>query len=237
MENKAKTAPYLPFLTFTNALDNIASNGVPNIIDRHSFPSFSGASVSATLGALKFFGLIGEDGTPNDSLHDLVMDRDGRKPAIKKLLEKHYPNVFALDLMRATPPQFDGAFTPELYNVAGETKVKAKTFFIKAAQYADIPMSNMLIKKTRASGKRASRKSKGAIPTRVNTPEDVTTPPASGTQMSKTITFAGGGRLTLTLDVNILELKGTDRTFVFDLIDKIEAYQDSTQTGDKEVSE
>jgi hypothetical protein len=235
MDKKVKTAPYLPFQTFTSALDNIAANSVPNVIDRHSFPSFSGAAVSSTLIALKFFGLIDDDGKPEDALHSLVMDKDGRKVAIKALLEKHYSNVFAIDLTRATPPQFDGAFTAELYNISGDTKTKAKTFFIKAAQFADIPMSKMLITKSRTSGARKPRKPKGDAGGKA-TGSTAVQPPAqqSGKETSKTIEFSGGGKLTLTLDVNILELKGTDRTFVFDLIDKIEAYQDSTpNAGDK----
>jgi len=227
MEKKVKTAPYLPFPTFQSALDNIAANSVPNVIDRHSFPSFSGAAVSSTLVALKFFGLIDNEGKPEDALHDLAMDKDGRKQKIRVLLEKYYGNVVAVGLTRATPPQFDSAFAADLYNVSGDTKVKAKSFFIKAAQFAEIPMSKMLLTKSRTSGPRKAKKPKTSIPKGTT---DETLPPASetsasGNQTSTTIKFGRGGSLTLTLDVNILELKGTDRVFVFDLIDKIESHQ------------
>ncbi len=43
---KKKTAPYMPWLSFLSTLDNIAENAVPNIIDRHSFRSFSGGMVA-----------------------------------------------------------------------------------------------------------------------------------------------------------------------------------------------
>lgn len=241
MEKKAKTAPYVPFPTFLSALDNIGSVGVPNIIDRHSFPSFSGANVSSTLVALKFFGLVDEEGKPSDALHGLAMEKEGRKKAIGTLLQKYYGNIFAIDLTRATPPQLDNAFTAELYNVSGDTKTKAKTFFLKAAQFAEVPISKLLLKKSRASGprkprgKRVDLGSQGSAGSGSNsdTSDDRQTT-TSATE--KTIELGSGGTLTLSLDVNILELKGKDRNFVFKLIDSIDAYEMGVDNqDDKEV--
>lgn len=238
MEKKVKTAPYLPYATFTSALDSISAHGVPNIIDRHSFPSFSGASVSAALVALKFFGLIDEDGKPDEALEKLAVDKVGRKTAIKALLEKHYTNVFALNLAKATPPQFDEAFTPELYGITGETKTKAKTFFIKAAQFTEIPISKLLLKNLRASGPRKKGKSGAKSKPPAGTGADATAKQTNSGQpggTERTITLENGGTATLSLNVNLLELRGKDRRFVFHLIDAIEAYAEKAELPELEA--
>lgn len=158
---KRHAAPYIPFSTFISALDNVAANSVPNFIDRHSFPSFSGAAVAGTLSAFRFFGLIDADGKPETALHDLAMNKDARQQNLKTLLERLYGDLIALDLSRTTPSEFDREFSSEKYNVSGDTRVKAKTFFVKAAQFADIPISKLLLKKSRITGPRKPRKQKG----------------------------------------------------------------------------
>jgi len=49
-------------------------------------------------------------------------------------------------------------------------------------------------------------------------------PRAAGQASRKTIPFAGG-TLTLVVDVNLLELRGTEREFVFALIDQLQGYE------------
>jgi hypothetical protein len=224
---RRKPAPYLAFATFTNALDNVAAHGVPNVIDRSSFPSFSGAAVAGTLSAFRFFGLISDEGKPLPSLHDLAVDKERRKENIRALLEKHYAPLIALDLSRSTPSEFDGAFSSETFNVSGDTRTKAKTFFLKAAQFADISISKLLLNKVRVSpsnkrSKRVKTNGVGERNTATGAVQQRYTPPTEG---MKTIQLDSGGTLTLTATVNVLALTGRDRDFVFKLIDLLNGYE------------
>ncbi len=227
---KRNTAPYISFSTFTSALDNVAANDVPNFIDRHSFPSFSGAAVAGTLSSFRFFGLIDVNGKPEPSLHALAMNKDERQGNIKALLEKNYGNLIALDLSRTTPSEFDREFSGEQYGVSGDTRVKAKTFFIKAAQFAEIPISKLLLNKSRTSGPRKPRKSKSeisghadAITTQSKNIEDRVT---KGTALKEIELIDSGKQVWIGTDANLFDIKaGNDLNFVLSLIKLFDKYE------------
>lgn len=231
LSEKKKTAPYLAFATFLNALDNVAVHSVPNIIDRSSFHSFSGGAVAATLSAFRFFGLIDENGTPLPVLHELAMKKAEREQNIRALLESHYPSLIALNLPGATPAQFDEAFSSETFGVSGDTRVKSKIFFIKAVQYAKIPISKLLLNKARASGPRKSRRPKVRNSGAAETTSTPSTPTmdnvgeSSGSHATKIVRLNGGGAIMLTASVDVLSLTGKDREFVFKLIDLLNGYE------------
>jgi hypothetical protein len=226
---KPNAAPYVPFSTFISALDNVAANSVPNFIDRHCFTSFSGAAVAGALSSFRFFGLIDANGKPEKLLHDIAMDKGDteRKRNIKALLEKHYAGLIALDLSRTTPSEFDREFSSEHYGVNGDTRVKAKTFFIKAAQFAEIPISKLLLKKARGPRKPKKAKDPGAIigqgvaASKGGESEQHT----GGSHATKIVRLHGGGTVMLTASVDVLSLKGKDREFVFNLIDLLSSYE------------
>ncbi|HLN98649.1 MAG TPA: DUF5343 domain-containing protein [Pyrinomonadaceae bacterium] len=221
-EKKTSTAPYLPFLTFLGTLDQLASHGMPNKIDRSVFPSQSGVMQGQIITTLKFFNLIDEHGTPSKTLEALALNADSRKANLKPLITSHYADLVKLDLTKVSPSQLDQKF--DEYGVGGDTKKKAKTFFIKAAQFVGLPLSPLLTRKTRSSGPRR-RRAGGirATAQQENQNDFHEPPPASG--MSKTLTLKSGGELTLSLSVNLFELIGGEREFVFGLIDKIQEYE------------
>ncbi len=228
MAEKKRTAPYIPFPTFTTALDNVAEHNVPNVIDRTVFPTFSGASVSGVLSSFKFFGLTDDDGVPTDMMANLALQKEKRKQNVKDLIDKHYASLIQLDLSKVTPTQFDKEFSEELYNVSGNTKTKAKSFFLKAAQFADIQISKLLLQKSRASAPR-KRRAKNSV--NAHRQEEETYEP-SGTINSaidngttKRIELSNGGKLTLSASIDLLSLKGRDRDFVFKLIDLLDSYE------------
>lgn len=149
-ERKAASAAYLPFATFTSALDELKQIGIPNKIERSTFPSKSGQDQTQIVSALKFFDLIADDGTPQPLLSDLVnKENEQRKPLIKQLIETHYSDIVALDFAKLTPSQLDQALSDQKYNIQGETKKKAKTFLLKAAKFAGYTIHQNLTKITR----------------------------------------------------------------------------------------
>ena len=218
------TAPYIPFATFTTALSNLKAHGLPMKLDRSVFDSFSGAVQGQVLSAFKFLGLIDEEGGTQADLSALVeSDEAGRKKILKSILPKRYKTVFDLDLTKASPLQVKEAIGE--YNVTGATHDRAFRFFLKAAQHAEIAMSSRLTSKTRLSGphkKRTSRNGQPETEAKLAESQFVT---ARDQGESKTIQLRTGGSLTLVASVRFVNLDVEDRNFVFELIDKMNGYE------------
>jgi hypothetical protein len=247
MESEKKvSAPYLPWPTFVTALDHIkAIGGVPNEINNSVFPSLNHQAKSQVLSAFKFLDLIDENGKPKgDTLNRLALQVEERKTVMRSIIEKQYPDIVALDFQKITPTELDNALGSSRYNISGDTKKKAKTFLIKAAQFSGFTVSTLLTKITRNRRREGGRRAGtgGGVGAAAINNEGSPAPPetnrreeAQGAQ--RTIQLRRGGSLSLLLDINILELKGEDRRFVFDLIDKIDAYEEgatvSTESNHK----
>ncbi len=147
-------APYVPFSTFETALDKLGALAtLPPRIDHTVFPSMGGIAKGQVIGALKFFRLIDNDGIPDPSLKEMAKNKEHRKTAIRELLKKHYPNISENDLAGASPGQLDSKLADKTYNISGETKQKARSFLIKAAEFAGLPISTLL----KAKGPRGPR--------------------------------------------------------------------------------
>jgi len=214
-ENTKQIAPYVPFTTFSSALDHLRDIGIPNIIDRAVFPSYSGLVQGQIIGALKFLQLIDDHGRATADLTRLI-DNKERKAALKDILNKRYSELLSLDLTKISPTQLDSALSK--YKVSGTTHQKAKSFFLKAAQLAEIPLSPLLTRKTRSP----SVKKRRTISREEISSDNIDQNPGSGT--SKTVTLRSGGVLTLSLTANMFDLDSKDREFVFGIIDKIQSY-------------
>jgi hypothetical protein len=213
----AVAAPYVPFKTFLSAVESFES-GLPNQVDRSVWPSHSGATQGQLLGAFRFLNLIDDRGCPGAGLRELVEGRENRKRTLRRVLEKSYPELTSLDLSKASPRQLDD--TVRQYGLTGATHRKAVSFFLQAANWAELPLSVLLRKKTRETGPRR-RKEPPAAP-RAGTG---TRPPPPGE--SKTIQLRSGGSLTLVTEFRFLELAREDREFVFGLLDQMAAYERS----------
>jgi hypothetical protein len=234
---------YLPFATFLTGLDHLAAISIPNEIEARTFTSMNPHNKAQMVSALKFFGLINKENKPQPLLSDLAHKTEQRKELIRKLIETHYPDIVALDFSKITPTQLDNALGSKKYNVSGDTKKKAKAFLLKAAQFAGYTPHPLLTKITRnrRKGKQAAAGGKAAQAD-TNGNADTDAPPVTQRQdeqqgTKKTIQLRRGGSLTLSLAVNILELKGEDRAFVFELIDKLEEYEQRTAEPSKKEDE
>ncbi len=244
-ENKKMTPPYVAFKTLLGAIEQLQTHGTPpNKIDRTVFPSYSGAVTSQLISALRFLKLIDGHDSPTQTLETLVLEKDNLKANVRKMIESSYPDIMALDLARMPPSQLDEVLGGENYAVTGETKTKAKTFLLKAAEYAGIPVSPLLTKITRkpkgSNPKKATVvKTNGQPQTNADTlPERKPVEPPTQDGSTTTVQLKDGGSLTLSLAVNVLKLRGADREFVFRIIDKIEEYEKGkTQMADDSKAE
>ena len=68
----AGTPPYTSYRTFRTFIDDLREHGVPSRIDRSVLTRFSGVVGSQLMHALRFLGLIEDDGRPTPRLRELV---------------------------------------------------------------------------------------------------------------------------------------------------------------------
>lgn len=204
---QAHPIPYVPFRTFLTALETL-ERACPNQLDRSLWPSYSGAIQGQLLGALRFLGLMDEAHCPTAELRELLAKKESRRALLRRILERTYAPLVALDLSRTSPNQLEEALRQ--YGLTGATHKKALSFFLQAAQYSGLPLSVLLRAKTRGGS--------GGGPRRHRSPS--TEAPA----VAKTIHLKSGGTVTITAAVDLFSLNAADREFVFELIDKLQGY-------------
>ena len=222
-------APYVPFATFETGLDKLAAlGGIPPRIDHTVFTQMGGLQKGQVISAFKFLGLIDAGGVPI-ALADLALKKEQRPEIMRSLIAEHYPNITEQDLATMSPGQLDAKLADKRYNVGGATRQKARTFLLKAAEYSGIPLSKLLTTKgprgPRKGGKRNANATVKLTPIDYNKLDEQKPNSDNGTK--KTIKLNSGGTVTVSLDLNILALKGDDRKFVFDLIDRLTEYEET----------
>lgn len=143
----AGTAPYTSYRTFKTFIDDLHEHGVPSRIDRSVLTRFSGVVGAQLIHALRFLGLIEDDGRPAPRLAELVDAHGaGRWPeTLLALLREEYAPMFAIDLETATPSHFNGAFR-KAFPAADAVVQKCVTFFLYAANDAGVKISGRVLK-------------------------------------------------------------------------------------------
>jgi hypothetical protein len=221
------TAPYVPFKSFMTALDYLRQ-GLPHLLDRSAWPTFSGGLAGQMLATFKFLRLVEAEDYGVTPLLQRAVDPDRRKDAIREAMHEGYKELIEMDLSRATPKQL-ADILGELYNVTGATHKKAMTFFLHAAKYIDLPLSPAITRKTRSSGPRRRRAPvSDAVAQFVG--ETLEAPgeaavPRQQAGSSKTIALSGGGQATVSFNVDVWSMTTEDQTFVFGLIKTMNEYE------------
>ena len=217
---KERSAPYLPFKTFLSGFD-VFEHGLPTKIDRSMWRTQSGVLQGQIVVALRFFGLLDDYDSPKPALERFMAKKDQRKEHIGVLLQHSYRSILDQDMTKMTPRMLHDAF--ERFGVSGETRRKAIAFFLQAASYAELPMHPLLNRHTRTpnvSGRK--RKKPSAIPYAApGTTKQDTVEPSDANE--KSIKLASGATVTLRISANWIELPTEERTFVFGLIDLLQA--------------
>jgi hypothetical protein len=224
--DKKVIPPYLSHKTFNNFIEGLRT-GVPARIDRSVMSSLSGTAQAHLLYALRYLNLIDGEGTPSERLNQLATAQAADKQGIlKEILTSAYPFVCnsSIDLERCTGKQIEEAFATT--GASSETLRKSLAFFLATAKQAGMKLSPHIKRTRRPRG--AGQKARGVTGRAAQITETPAPPPttqiAQPTGTTKTIQLKAGGSLTLSLAVNILELKAKDREFVFKLIDELDAY-------------
>jgi hypothetical protein len=151
-----------------------------------------------------------------------------QRPAIMRgLIESTYGHEMGLEFTTTTPKVLEDMFQ-DSYAVTGATKQKAITFFLKAARFANIPLSPFLMAQIKNSSIRR-RKSRGkSAPLAAGETNGATLRPimpSSAGAETHSIRLVSGGTVTISISFNPFKMPVEDRTFVFSLIDKIQDYE------------
>jgi hypothetical protein len=159
------TAPYGSWGSFNNLLDRMGTEGMPMRIDRSYLSNMAGSTQSHLLKALKELDLIDDGNAPTEALRLLASNAESRPERIAELVRKHYADALALG-DNATQSMLEELFA-EKYNVKGSTRGKSIAFFLSAAKYGDVPVSQHFKppKRSNSNGSSAKRrKGKGSPP-------------------------------------------------------------------------
>lgn len=229
-----------------NLLFRMEKEDPPPRIDRSYLDTLAGTDQTALMAALKGFGLIGEQSDVKPELLRLAKDADNRPKMVADLLQQYYPKQVRLGEQNATHAMLEESFSE--FDYSGDTKRKAVTFYLKAADYADVPLSaHFKIPKQRSVGAarpKTPRQPRRRRQTGVQEPPAAQTggltPPAS-TGPTKSVDLQSGGQVTLSYTADFFSLDNRDRDFVLGLIDALKAYDDqkslpSEDEGSREMT-
>ncbi|MGA8707892.1 MAG: hypothetical protein WB646_13000 [Steroidobacteraceae bacterium] len=123
--------PYVAYKTFKTLLRMIAP-AIPSRIDKHVMPTFSGATQSQVIQALKYLKLIDEIGVPTEKLSGLVKVLDNKEEFLEylfNLIDESYPFLRGFDHTSGTDGQLNEAFAKV---ASGDTARKCKSFYLAA---------------------------------------------------------------------------------------------------------
>jgi hypothetical protein len=245
-ENGTPTAPpYISFRTFLNLLDRLDEGGIPQRLDRSYWGSFlAGGLGGQVMVALRSLGLANSVTNEPTAVLEHLVDRSKRKQVLLEVLRARYAPVFeAVDLSRGTAGQLDEAFRKQ-YKLDGHTLRKVVTFFVHAAQYAELPVSPYIAKKTRKSpapakrsaGQRTPRRARSEpdespSPARVNSAAVVTTADKPN-GITREIALRSGGKVWVGYSLDLFDLDESDQKFVMGLIATLRSYGQELPGGD-----
>lgn len=142
-----RTPPYTSYRTFRTFIEDLREHGVPSRVDRSVLTRFSGVVGAQLTHALRFLGLIEDDGRPTERLRELMKaEGAGRwSEALVEIIRQEYAPIFAIDLETATPSHFNEAFR-KAFPAADAVVQKCVTFFLYAAGDAGLRISGRVLK-------------------------------------------------------------------------------------------
>lgn len=217
---RAIPAAYLPFRTLLSSIEAL-EHGLPKKLDRTMWRQ-AGIVQGQIMAALRFFSLVNDNDEPTPALHRLVDSRDKRPEMIGSLLRHAYPSIIEHDLTKMSPKMLEELMGA--YNVQGDTRRKAVAFFLRAAQFSEMPMHHLLERQIRVRSAAApKRKRKKANGETESTSDNGFTSPAVSTDSSETksVMLQSGTVITLKITANWLDMSSEERAYVFELVDTL----------------
>ena len=168
METKKESLspPYVSPKTLFGFTDRF-KQVLPPYIDRTTMNGYSGAVMSQLSVAMKYLGLIGNNGDTTDLMRSLVTSEgEERAVVVKGMLYEAYPFLRdGFDLGTATSGMLDQRFRD--LGVSGDTLRKCASFLITVARDAGLPVSPHLKTSGGSSPSRGTTRKTTKRPTRI----------------------------------------------------------------------
>jgi hypothetical protein len=225
----SRVPPYVSFRTLLTQIERMATEGVPSKIDQYFLTNMAGGTQNHFRHALRVLGLIDENNRTTDLLREVVAgEAEGRKAKLGQILSDRFPELVALGT-DASKSDFLEVLS-EYGAKSADSQRKALTFYVAAAEYSGMPISNH-VKSGRApsSPRRSSSPRRGKSSNGSGTPGGSGTAqnavPAGGNGYARTLQLKSGGTVTLTWDVNMAYSTQEDEDFVMGLVRALRSYQ------------
>jgi hypothetical protein len=228
-------APYLPYATLTNFLDNkVGSGAVPPRIDRTFLENYSGSVRPLILAALKTIGMIDGEGKVLTPLRDAVQNPpQSRQAILHSWAEQFYSRQIELAKDNDTAQTLWESFSERGFN--GSTLRRAVIFYLALSEDLGLPLSPHF-KSPRApspagntSRKRGTGKSGTGRPASQpgsSAPSVATFEQTAGDTYE--VALSSGPKVTLTVKMDVMRTSVADRNFIFELVDKLRDYAASS---------
>ncbi len=136
-ESTSWTPPYISWRLLIQLVERLEGNPPPRIDT--TILAGSNPTRAQTKLALKSLELIDQEGALTESFTTLIEAGGNRPVVVRSLLERFYPGPVKLGRVNGTQQQLEEEFRG--YGVSGSTVRKAISFFLKAAEYAELPTS------------------------------------------------------------------------------------------------
>jgi len=227
------TPPYgIPWRTFLNSLDHMLERTLPNRLDRSYLTWLPGLHQTYLMAAARGMGLTDAESRPTRLLDELVQSPEQRPAIFRELLGRLYPVPLKLAEQKSTTATLLDRWK-DVYGQEGETRRKAITFFLQAARYADLELSQHWETGLRSAIRtaRTNKIRKGPVkpPSTAPADGDGTETGWSGSGDSYTVNLrSAGGRVELRVNVDLFKISRTDREFVLRLVDALRDYDENS---------
>lgn len=231
--------PYnITLRTLFNLLDRMAEYPeLPAVVDRSYLRSMSGSAQTAFLTAATDFGLIDAHGVPADSLNELVYNPEYRPRIVGEIVREHFSRVLDLG-KQATAQQLVDEWR-DAYGQQGETRRKAISFFLHAAEYSGIEVSPYWEKGVA----RTARATSGTVKSRrKSSPKSAagSKPQERQKDSHKVEVHLSNDAGNVVVEIAFDPFRGSvaDREFVFQVVDLVQQHQEfRTQQDTSVISE
>jgi hypothetical protein len=199
--------PYVSFKTLEGVIRKFKETTVPGVVDTSVLRTYANSVARQVIVAMKYLGLIEEDGKRTDRLIRLrnAYGTPDWQPALTETFYDAYrPLIGGLDLESASYAQLADQFRRQ--GAEGAVLQKCLAFFVAAARAADLTISPHILNRPRARPERRGRPKKATEEVTFSDSVQTVTEQAGGTAR---FSFPIPGKPAVTMFLPV-ELDGPD---------------------------
>lgn len=137
-----RVPPYVSFTTLLAQIERMEKESVPSEIDKHFLVGMAGGTQNHFRHAMRSLGFIDDNNRSTDLLRAVAKQPEKRKELFGQILRDRFPELVDLPT-DAAKSEYERVLD-DYGASATDTKRKALTFYVAAAEYAGIPVSTFV---------------------------------------------------------------------------------------------